>query len=379
MSSGQDTLTSTQREMWVDALRVVVIAGVIVMHTATGYVVDIAGWYYDDELDASGAFAMLLSFPAALGGLFALGPLFFVAGWFSAVSLAHHGPSHFLRSRLLRLGLPLVVFVLVVNPLCDFVGNYRQEGEPLTSYYTAEDYEVGVMWFVVALLVFSFGYAGLRRLRPRPAGPAIGEPAPGAEAPRPSRPDHSGRLARRVAVVAADGGRVHEPAGRALAAGRRAVRARGGGGRDPVAGRGVPVLPAAHRLGGRSRRRGAPRAHGRGAGERRLRRRHGGAGVRHGAVRPAGRDHRRHRHRLAGGRAARRSWDDPAAAAVQGRAGVVRDVLPAPARGHDLDDALRPGSRGAEVKFVLVSAVAVPACFALGYAATRVPGLAKVL
>ena len=177
MSSGQDTVTSTQREMWVDTLRVVVIAGVIVMHTATGYVVDIAGWYYDDELDASGPVALLLAFPAALGGLFALGPLFFVAGWFSAVSLAHHGTSSFLRSRLLRLGVPLVAFVLVVNPLCDFIGNYRQEGEPLTSYYAAEDYEVGVMWFVVALLVFSFGYAGLRRFRPRPAGPAIGEPA----------------------------------------------------------------------------------------------------------------------------------------------------------------------------------------------------------
>lgn len=31
-----------------------------------------------------------------------------------------------------------------------------------------------------------------------------------------------------------------------------------------------------------------------------------------------------------------------------------------------------------EIKFVVVSAVAVPACFAVGYALTRLPGTSKV-
>ena len=39
-----------QREQWVDTLRVVLIAGVIVVHTATGYVTDFVGYYYDDGL-----------------------------------------------------------------------------------------------------------------------------------------------------------------------------------------------------------------------------------------------------------------------------------------------------------------------------------------
>jgi hypothetical protein len=47
-----------QRELWVDNLRVLVIAGVIIVHTATGYVVDIAGWCYDDE--RTGTFAQYL-------------------------------------------------------------------------------------------------------------------------------------------------------------------------------------------------------------------------------------------------------------------------------------------------------------------------------
>lgn len=44
---------SRQHEQWVDNLRVILIAGVIVVHVATAYLVDIP-WYYDDELSATG-------------------------------------------------------------------------------------------------------------------------------------------------------------------------------------------------------------------------------------------------------------------------------------------------------------------------------------
>ena len=55
-----------QHELWVDNLRVLVIAGVIVVHTATGYVLDIAGWYYDDERSTSGVWSALLAPPGRL-------------------------------------------------------------------------------------------------------------------------------------------------------------------------------------------------------------------------------------------------------------------------------------------------------------------------
>ena len=82
MTSSQDTVArSRPREQWADNLRVAVIAGVIVVHTAIAYVVDIP-WYYHDERTTSGVWPMILSPPALLGALFALGPLFLVAGWF---------------------------------------------------------------------------------------------------------------------------------------------------------------------------------------------------------------------------------------------------------------------------------------------------------
>jgi peptidoglycan/LPS O-acetylase OafA/YrhL len=72
----------------VDTLRVVLIAGVIVVHTATGYVADFAGFYYDDELVANTFVSIAFALPALLGGIFGLGPLFVVAGWVPSAAIA---------------------------------------------------------------------------------------------------------------------------------------------------------------------------------------------------------------------------------------------------------------------------------------------------
>jgi hypothetical protein len=54
----------------------------------------------------------------------ALGPLFLVAGWFSARSLARKGASAFVRTRLLRLGVPLIAFIFLINGLASYLGEF---------------------------------------------------------------------------------------------------------------------------------------------------------------------------------------------------------------------------------------------------------------
>lgn len=164
MTSTDGSVDTRQRERWVDTLRVVLIAGVIVVHTATGYVADFAGFYYDDELVANTVVSIAFALPALLGGIFGLGPLFVVAGWFSVRSLARRGPAGFVGSRLLRLGVPLLFFVLVVNPLADYLGNQWDEDDSFLGYLAVTEFSV--MWFVVALLACSLGYAALRSIRP---------------------------------------------------------------------------------------------------------------------------------------------------------------------------------------------------------------------
>jgi fucose 4-O-acetylase-like acetyltransferase len=168
MTSPRETVVAVRpRELWVDNLRVLVVAGVIVAHTATAYISGFSDWYYD-ELTTSPVWSTVLAFPAVAAGIFGLGPLFLLAGWFSPRSLGHRGPGGFARSRLLRLGVPLLGFVLLVQPLADYVGSRPDEVRP--SFLSClRDTELSVMWFVAAILVFSLVYAGLRRVRPTAA------------------------------------------------------------------------------------------------------------------------------------------------------------------------------------------------------------------
>jgi hypothetical protein len=150
-----------------DRLKVAVIAGVVVAHVATAYVVDV-GWYYE-ERTTSDLTPAIFGVPVFLGAVFGLAPLFLLGGVLAARSLRRRGPVAFARARLLRLGLPALAFFLLVDPLADYLGG-RVQGETrsLGSYLTdlGGDHDLGPVWFITALLAFSLAYAAWRRWRP---------------------------------------------------------------------------------------------------------------------------------------------------------------------------------------------------------------------
>jgi hypothetical protein len=154
---------------WLDNLRVVLIGGVIVAHAATAYIVEVS-WYYE-ERTTSELVTTAVTFPVFMAAIFGLGPLFLVAGLLSARSLRTKGAAAFVRTRLLRLGLPLLAFLLVIDPLTDFLGDLPEPGgTPLWDYLLNRTGtgDFGPMWFVAALLLYSLLYAGWRGARPRP-------------------------------------------------------------------------------------------------------------------------------------------------------------------------------------------------------------------
>lgn len=67
-------------------------------------------------------------------------------------------------SRLGRLGVPLLFFVLVVNPTADYLGNQWQVDETFLGHLAVTEFSV--MWFVLALIACSSAYAALRSIRP---------------------------------------------------------------------------------------------------------------------------------------------------------------------------------------------------------------------
>jgi glucans biosynthesis protein C len=161
-SSRETAARGVQRQCWADNLRVLVIAAVVVFHAGTGYFGG-TSWYFEQRVTSGAWSAVVL--PAEVVAVFALGPLFLVAGWFSARSLAHRGPGGFARTRLLRLGVPLIVFIFLINPLASYLGDLGRRLHPdLADYWGGAAYAAGVMWFVAALLAFSLVYALLRRV-----------------------------------------------------------------------------------------------------------------------------------------------------------------------------------------------------------------------
>jgi hypothetical protein len=152
----------------VDNLKIAVIAGVVVVHAATAYIIDI-DWYYDTERTTSQLWQVLLGLPVLLGAVFGLGPLFLLGGVFAAASLARKGPGRFVHGRLLRLGVPLVVFVAIIDPLTGYLGDLPEDQAPGLWGQLApasKTRDAGPLWFVAALLTFSLIYAAWRWSHP---------------------------------------------------------------------------------------------------------------------------------------------------------------------------------------------------------------------
>jgi glucan biosynthesis protein C len=105
----------------------------------------------------------------AIGFLFGLGAFFLIAGRLSGPSLDRKGPARFVRDRLVRLGIPVLFYVVLIAPVMEYV-KARHEGTEQSFFsYTWDqlaDPAPGPTWFLEALLVFSLVYALVRALVP---------------------------------------------------------------------------------------------------------------------------------------------------------------------------------------------------------------------
>jgi Acyltransferase family len=156
------------RLAYLDNLKVLLVAGVIAVHAGITYGVD-GSWYLEDYESMSDASIGILTVFIAVGFLFGLGAFFLIAGRLSGPSLDRKGPGRFVRDRLIRLGLPVLFYVVLIAPVMEYV-SFRDEGGgqgfiPF-AWDQLSDPAPGPTWFLEALLVFSLVYALLRWLRP---------------------------------------------------------------------------------------------------------------------------------------------------------------------------------------------------------------------
>lgn len=81
---------------------------------------------------------------------------FFISAWLMPASYERKGAMAFVRDRLVRLGVPLLVFILVLNPaLVGIIRFYKGVPVDWVQVFLHNHYP-GPMWFVLTLLVFEF-------------------------------------------------------------------------------------------------------------------------------------------------------------------------------------------------------------------------------
>lgn len=161
----------TTRVYAIDNLRTALTVLVVTHHVAITYG-NIPLWYYlEPAKDPSG---VALDMLAVFNQAFFMGFFFLISGFFTPGSYDRKGARAFLRDRLVRLGIPLLVFVVLLRPLITFGGYIRRDDDmPYWQYYLAS-WDPGPMWFAEVLIVFALAYAGWRSLR----APLDQRPAP---------------------------------------------------------------------------------------------------------------------------------------------------------------------------------------------------------
>jgi glucan biosynthesis protein C len=147
----------------VDDLKIVLTAGVIAAHAAITYGAE-GSWFYEEDGPE------WLTVPLALGAIFGMGLFFFLAGAFTPASLARKGTRRFLADRWLRLGVPFLVFGLVIVPAVQ----WWVDGGSAADVWEEQlrDLDTGPLWFVGVLLIAST--LAVPFARPAPPGPLRG-------------------------------------------------------------------------------------------------------------------------------------------------------------------------------------------------------------
>jgi peptidoglycan/LPS O-acetylase OafA/YrhL len=154
-------MKETKRLFYLDNLRVAVIILVIAHHVGQAYG-PTGGWWPIQEATRSPILGPFFT----VNRSFFMSLFFMISGYFTVMSYRSKGARAFLKDRALRLGIPALVFGLIMIPMTLFV--FAPENGPRPSILPID---VGHLWFLEHLLVFSAGYVLWQTLRGKRAAP----------------------------------------------------------------------------------------------------------------------------------------------------------------------------------------------------------------
>lgn len=160
------------RLSYIDNMRTFVVLLVVAHHLALVYGAFAPFYYTEPPFTDPLAFLILGVFVLTNQAWF-MGALFLLAGYFTPGSFDRKGGAAFVKSRLVRLGIPVLAAIFVLDPIARMGFFLMPEsltgisGPPTLAAYPAL-LGLGPLWFALMLLIFDVGYALWRRLRGTP-------------------------------------------------------------------------------------------------------------------------------------------------------------------------------------------------------------------
>ncbi|HSQ92812.1 MAG TPA: acyltransferase family protein [Methanoregula sp.] len=172
------------RLLYIDNIRILLICLVIATHCSITYGGP-GSWYFTDPGNAAGV-PFVLTVINALNQSFFMGFFLLVSAYFVPSSLMRKGRGRFTRDRLIRLGVPLVVWVLVLSPLLGYIVTAGTGNSPgpfpafwIGAFVPFQGLRLGLMWFVFFLLMATLVYLGWTAYRqPECDGDPVHRPFP---------------------------------------------------------------------------------------------------------------------------------------------------------------------------------------------------------
>jgi len=142
-----------KRFFYLDNLRIYLTILVILHHAALAYG-GIGGWAIHDEITDEIS-PILFTFFNALNQSYFMTAFFLLAGYFTPRSLERKGSINFLLDRLIRLGIPLLVYTTLIINLNGFMITRWYLEVPFQFIWR---YQPGHLWFLQLLFLFALIY-----------------------------------------------------------------------------------------------------------------------------------------------------------------------------------------------------------------------------
>jgi len=173
------------RYLFLDNIKVLFTILVIFWHTMVTYA-EVGWWYYKESNPVDPFSDIFFLFLTSIGGVFQsslLGLFFLLGGYFTPISYDRKGVWSFWKERLIRLGIPLLLYIVLINPILIYTLAKIKippwstlpmlQGSFIDYYFSRflswEDFIdfltfAGPMWFLRVLLIFTAVYTLWRQI-----------------------------------------------------------------------------------------------------------------------------------------------------------------------------------------------------------------------